>query len=250
MYYNFPETKFVKENKPSDQVRHIVSEMKEIQDELNKTPLQMTRVYEEIVDLYHSIETLFRMLNGKVLNETVSKVRHKNQVRAYYSRSDEPEPIPTQVTKPLKPLDRLGIHAKEVLDERDLALRAEIVKNAQIELDDYLMDRISIKSTSPVEVEVEVQDEYESLWSVLRQALEQAQDGKGKERHAQGLPFDKQPIMNIPRLQNSDIGLMYQAIKKLQESQRMEKDPAIRERLGAINYIAASILWLKEKEVE
>jgi len=88
---------------------------------------------------------------------------------------------------------------------------------------------------------------YEPLSRVLDDALDQAQNGKGSERHGQGLPFKDQPIMNIPKLQNSDIGLMYQAIKKLQESQRMDKDAAVRERLGAINYIAASILFLENE---
>ena len=89
---------------------------------------------------------------------------------------------------------------------------------------------------------------YEDI-SIIRQlALDQAQHGKGKERHAQDLPFDQQPIMQIPRLLSSDSGLLYQAIKKIQESSRMSTEAAIKERLGAINYIAASILYLQNKD--
>jgi hypothetical protein len=99
----------------------------------------------------------------------------------------------------------------------------------------------------PVYTRAHVSREYEPLANVLDDALNQAQQGKGSERHGQGLPFKDQPIMNIPKLQNSDVGLMYQAIKKLQESQRMDKDAAVRERLGAINYIAASILFLENE---
>lgn len=84
---------------------------------------------------------------------------------------------------------------------------------------------------------------YESLAAVLEQALEQAQNGKGRERHATGQPFDQQPIMTIADM----VGPGYQlgqAIKKLQESQRLDISAAIAERLGAINYIAASIIHL------
>lgn len=89
-----------------------------------------------------------------------------------------------------------------------------------------------------------VQPEYESLHSVLTEALEQAQAGKGKDRHADGQPFEGQPIMWIA----DSFGEGYQlgqAVKKLHESQRLPKERAIAERLGAINYIAASILRLK-----
>lgn len=90
---------------------------------------------------------------------------------------------------------------------------------------------------------MQIEPGYEQLADVLQAALDQAQRGKGKERHAQDLPFDSQPIMAIPRLLSSDAGLLYQAIKKLQESARMEPEACIKERLGAINYIAASILF-------
>jgi len=88
---------------------------------------------------------------------------------------------------------------------------------------------------------------YERLLLVLTAALEQAQSGKGHQRHGGGNAFEDQPIIVIPKLQNSDTGLLYQAIKKTQESQRMDKDAAIRERLGAINYLAASILFLQDQ---
>jgi hypothetical protein len=39
-------------------------------------------------------------------------------------------------------------------------------------------------------------------------------------------------------------------MKKIQESERMTIDNAIHERLGAINYLAASILWLKDQRDE
>ncbi len=40
-------------------------------------------------------------------------------------------------------------------------------------------------------------DGYDCLRHVLALALQQANAGKGKERHANGKPFDRQPIMEI-----------------------------------------------------
>ena len=85
---------------------------------------------------------------------------------------------------------------------------------------------------------------YDALKKVLDEALHQATDGKGAERHAAGRDFEQQPIVVIPKLLQDDTGvaLLYQAIKKCQESLRMGPAAARRERLGAINYIAASLL--------
>jgi len=92
---------------------------------------------------------------------------------------------------------------------------------------------------------MKVEPGYEALAAVLTEALDQAQHGKGKERHATDKPFIEQPIMVIGDLVGEGFQLG-QAIKKLQESQRMiDPKMAIKERLGAINYIAASILKLK-----
>jgi hypothetical protein len=87
-----------------------------------------------------------------------------------------------------------------------------------------------------------VEPGYESLASILDEALEHAQNGKGSERHASGEPFDEQPIVVISKLLGSSHGNLFQAIKKLHESQRLPPAMARAERLGAINYIAASIL--------
>jgi hypothetical protein len=85
---------------------------------------------------------------------------------------------------------------------------------------------------------------YDALRDVLNEAYEQATEGKGKERHAAGRDFTEQPILAIPRLLQDDEGIahIYQAIKKLQESMRLPPAMRRKERLGAINYIAASIM--------
>lgn len=88
---------------------------------------------------------------------------------------------------------------------------------------------------------------YFELARVLGLALQQASGGKGAERHGQGKPFDRQPMLEISRMLNgSPIGCMYQAIKKTQEASRMDVDAAQRELLGAINYLAGAYLLLEE----
>lgn len=93
-------------------------------------------------------------------------------------------------------------------------------------------------------------DGYDSLRAVYAMALEQAQGGKGKERHANGQPFDQQPICQGGRRFGPGC-LIYQAWKKAHETPvllQMDngKERAIRELLGVINYAAAAILVIKE----
>jgi len=99
-------------------------------------------------------------------------------------------------------------------------------------------------------------DGYQPLRRVLDLALDQSANGKGKERHANDKPFDRQPMLEIGRMVGHpmlEIGRMVghgfclgQAIKKAQEASRMEPDAAQRELLGAINYLAGAYLLLEE----
>lgn len=91
--------------------------------------------------------------------------------------------------------------------------------------------------------------DYDSLKNVLDRALHQAAEGKGKDRHAAvGPSFDEQPMQLISRLLRSPDGLRYQAIKKIQESSRRDKEAAIKELLGAINYCAGAIIFLENED--
>lgn len=91
-----------------------------------------------------------------------------------------------------------------------------------------------------------VDDKYQSLQRVLDDARKQAASGKGHERHASEQSFEDQPIMWIEEhFQSFDLG---QAVKKMHESQRLNKDAAKQELLGAINYIAARILFLEKTQ--
>jgi hypothetical protein len=97
----------------------------------------------------------------------------------------------------------------------------------------------------PLQFDLDDQN-YASLLSVLGRAYEQAAAGKGKERHAQDQPFDEQPMQTISKLVGSADGMAYQAIKKIQESQRLPTtERQVAELLGAIVYIAGMVVYLE-----
>ena len=86
---------------------------------------------------------------------------------------------------------------------------------------------------------------YDRLASVLLSAFNQAAHGKGSQRHAQGQPFDEQPMQTLIQLYGVGFALG-QAAKKAQESQRMNPDAAIAELLGAINYLAGAVIHIQD----
>lgn len=212
--YNFPETVHTHQVSNRDQINQILSKIQEVlKEQAEHTSPVNPDLLDEITDLFHSIETFIRM-NEKAFKESFTRVFRKNKARGYYWKKYQKDPENWGGDEPFDPSLQPG---KTI--------------------------------SAPKENPTPVKEGYVPLYSILIRALAQAQSGKGSERHGQGLPFEEQPIVVIPRLQNSDIGLMYQAIKKLQESQRMDTGAAVKERLGAINYIAASIMWLEEREV-
>ena len=94
---------------------------------------------------------------------------------------------------------------------------------------------------------------YEPLARILALAYDQSAKGKGKERHANARPFDKQPIMEIGRMLASTCdGELYQVMKKVQEASGMisrgNTQAAKAELLGAIVYSAAAYLLIEESE--
>ena len=100
-------------------------------------------------------------------------------------------------------------------------------------------------SSSPVTLQAEG---YDDLASILSEAFNQAAYGKGKERHANSLPFAQQPMQQIA--QRRGIGFVLgQADKKSEEAQGMlergEKAAFEREILGAIVYLAGSLIFAR-----
>ena len=89
---------------------------------------------------------------------------------------------------------------------------------------------------------------YGPLMEILHRAYAQAATGKGKERHANELPFVQQPIL----VETRALGIGFpagQARKKVLEAANAHKDHkerAVADLLGAINYIAAAIIYIEE----
>lgn len=88
---------------------------------------------------------------------------------------------------------------------------------------------------------------YEQLAEVLEDAFRQAAHGKGKERHANDLPFHEQRMLGISRLLDNDAGMAYQACKKLTEARALPHEACERELLGAIVYIAGMVIFHRER---
>jgi len=96
----------------------------------------------------------------------------------------------------------------------------------------------------------EPNENYESLHRVLMQALDQAQSGKGKERHADGNRFENQPICVIGRRKGYGFteGQVWKKI--LEVDNLLTIDAKIREMLSIIVYAAADIILLEEEKAK
>lgn len=89
---------------------------------------------------------------------------------------------------------------------------------------------------------------YSKLQEVLSDAFEQAANGKGKDRHAsRGEVFEAQVICEVGRRLGVGFNLG-QAVKKVYESERLPWPRNKAELLGAINYLAAAVILLEERE--
>lgn len=84
---------------------------------------------------------------------------------------------------------------------------------------------------------------YHSMAHAFLSAYEQAAIGKGKERHANDLPFEKQRMQSIADGQGHVGGMIYQICKKAEESEFMEPEKRKHELRGAIVYAAGAIIW-------
>jgi hypothetical protein len=101
------------------------------------------------------------------------------------------------------------------------------------------------KKTHFNELNEKTDDKYGRLRGVFEAAIDQASNGKGKERHANDdEPFEDQQIVEIAKRLSGNIaaGPLQQVVKKVYESGRLTKENAIKELLGAQNYLAAAII--------
>lgn len=92
-------------------------------------------------------------------------------------------------------------------------------------------------------------DGYASLGAVYKDAFDQAAFGKGKERHADNEPFDKQVMQDGARRFGRGF-LLGQVFKKTEESQRLPYAQARAELLGALNYLAGAVIDLDRCNME
>jgi hypothetical protein len=86
---------------------------------------------------------------------------------------------------------------------------------------------------------------YSDLHRVLMAAYERATTGKGAERHADNRSFLDQPMITIGRT----VGVGFctgQALKKIEESTRLDRLYSIPELLDAIVYLAGAVILLEE----
>lgn len=132
--------------------------------------------------------------------------------------------------------------------KNEAANLSEVLLSQEDLVDDYVDPYDQPVSEKPIPLRKP--GPYALLEAILENAYEQAAFGKGKDRHANGKPFDRQPIMEIARM----VGVGYQtgqAMKKCQEATSMaargEQEAAISELLGAINYCAAAVLLIRER---
>ncbi len=89
-----------------------------------------------------------------------------------------------------------------------------------------------------------------TIEAVVKDVLARIHDGKGKDRHGDDVtPFEEQLIFTIPRnLLSNETPLLFQAVKKIFESQRLAHEPARDELLDAIAYLIAAVMYKDEYE--
>lgn len=88
-------------------------------------------------------------------------------------------------------------------------------------------------------------ESFRPLEAALHAAFQQAATGKGQERHGNGTAFLDQIIFSLADLYQD--GHLFQAAKKMHESQKLEPAAAVRELEGAIVYLAAKMIRLNQQ---
>jgi len=98
------------------------------------------------------------------------------------------------------------------------------------------------------EQEPETASGYESLEQILSMALHQASEGKGRDRHANGMPFERQRMQQICDAQGHVGFCVGQVVKKTLEAEPLDAEEAASDILGAINYLAGMLIWKIKNE--
>ncbi len=91
MKYNFPAVKFIQTNTIQQQIEHVLSEAREVKDAFEACQNETGSVEHlelELGDLYHSMESLFRIKakqdGAACVTLLLQQVFDKNDERGYY----------------------------------------------------------------------------------------------------------------------------------------------------------------------
>ena len=93
-----------------------------------------------------------------------------------------------------------------------------------------------------------INENYKTLKIALDAAFNRAAKGKGADRHANGRPFDQQPILSIQRDLGSTQFALGQIMKKTTELTKFNDDDAKKELLDIMVYAAAAWVYLDQRE--
>lgn len=147
-----------------------------------------------------------------------------------------------------------GVTPWAALHNRDARLSGWLGESLDDARETLRVHELSKRITLPTEavtLRSLAQPEYLPLAGVLQLALDQAQSGKGRDRHADDKAFLDQPILDIARMLDGIGGHSYQIMKKAQEAARMvrrdQHAAAVAELLGVIVYASAAVLLIKEQ---
>jgi hypothetical protein len=94
---------------------------------------------------------------------------------------------------------------------------------------------------------IEIPKGYEKYGEMFKFCLEHTAKGKGMERHGNGEPFHKQFIC-VETAEEGHGFARGQAKKKITEAKRLKPAAAIREIAGAVNYLIADMIVMKQGE--
>lgn len=100
-------------------------------------------------------------------------------------------------------------------------------------------------SELPIETDFSGDPKFSRLRNTLLRAYLQVAEGKGAARHGSDKAWPEQPMFKIAEIVGTGFHLG-QALKKIEESTRLDDEAAVKELLGAISYIAAAIESIEE----
>lgn len=159
-------------------------------------------------------------------------------------------PVPSQLLKEVKEIfDACNCEKCTQLKE-EVKKSEESQENSEEVTQEEIQDVLDLLDQLGEELDdLQISEDYETLSDVLHRAYSQAAYGKGAERHADGKPFEEQPMQEIAK--EHGIGFITgQARKKTEEAlgmlERDETDAAIKELLGAIVYLAGAVVFIEE----